>query len=132
MKPLPALFALVLCLALVTGAAASAAETQLAIPINGGNFVGTFTVADFANQDGQVLAQGILSGILQTGAGPVSVVKPIALFATIGQESCQILHLEVGPQDLDLLGLMVHLDGGVLDVTPRSGPGNSLGNLLNC
>jgi hypothetical protein len=123
----PAFVALVL-LTLAIGASPSAAEAQLAIPINGGNFVGTFTVADFANRDGQVLARGILSGILQTGTGPVSVVKPVALPATIGQASCQILHLEIGPQDLDLLGLMVHLDGGVLNATP----GNSLGNPPSC
>jgi len=44
--------------------------------------------------------------------------------------SCQILHLELGPLDLDLLGLQVHLDKVVLDITAQSGPGNLLGNLL--
>ena len=32
--------------------------------------------------------------------------------------------------DLNLLGLMVHLDRIVLDITAQSGPGNLLGNLL--
>jgi len=31
--------------------------------------------------------------------------------------SCRILHLELGPLDLDLLGLVVHLDRVVLDIT---------------
>jgi hypothetical protein len=44
--------------------------------------------------------------------------------------SCQILHLELGPLDLDLLGLVVHLDRVVLDITAEQGPGNLLGNLL--
>ena len=44
--------------------------------------------------------------------------------------TCQILHLELGPLDLNLLGLMVHLDKVVLDITAQSGPGNLLGNLL--
>ncbi len=44
--------------------------------------------------------------------------------------SCTILHLELGPLDLDLLGLQVHLDQVVLDITAQSGPGNLLGNLL--
>jgi hypothetical protein len=44
--------------------------------------------------------------------------------------SCEILHLELGPLDLDLLGLEVHLDQVVLDITAQSGPGNLLGNLL--
>src|SRR5829696_1215409 len=33
-------------------------------------------------------------------------------------------------QDLELLGLKVHLDKVVLDITAQSGPGNLLGNLL--
>jgi hypothetical protein len=45
-------------------------------------------------------------------------------------ETCPILHLELGPLDLDLLGLRVHLDRVVLDVTAVPGPGNLLGNLL--
>jgi hypothetical protein len=44
--------------------------------------------------------------------------------------TCPILHLELGPLDLDLLGLQVHLDRVVLDVTAVPGPGNLLGNLL--
>jgi hypothetical protein len=44
--------------------------------------------------------------------------------------TCQILHLELGPVDLNVLGLMVHLDRVVLDITAQSGPGNLLGNLL--
>jgi hypothetical protein len=44
--------------------------------------------------------------------------------------TCQILHLELGPLDLDVLGLVVHLDRVVLDITAQSGSGNLLGNLL--
>ena len=44
--------------------------------------------------------------------------------------TCQILHLELGPIDLDLLGLVVHVDKIVIDITAQSGPGNLLGNLL--
>lgn len=43
---------------------------------------------------------------------------------------CPILHLELGPLDLDLLGLRVQLNQVVLDVTAVPGPGNLLGNLL--
>src|SRR6185369_9776838 len=41
-----------------------------------------------------------------------------------------ILHLTLGPLDLNLLGLLVHLNQVVLDITAQSGPGNLLGNLL--
>lgn len=44
--------------------------------------------------------------------------------------SCPILHLDVGPLNLDLLGLQVHLNQVVLDVVAVPGPGNLLGNLL--
>jgi hypothetical protein len=44
--------------------------------------------------------------------------------------TCPILHLDLGPLDLDLLGLHVHLNEVVLDVTAIPGPGNLLGNLL--
>jgi hypothetical protein len=43
---------------------------------------------------------------------------------------CPILHLELGPLDLNLLGLRVQLNQVVLDVTAIPGPGNLLGNLL--
>ena len=43
---------------------------------------------------------------------------------------CPILHLELGPLDLNLLGLRVQLNQVVLDVTALPGPGNLLGNLL--
>ena len=43
---------------------------------------------------------------------------------------CPILHLELGPLDLNLLGLRVQLNQVVLDITAERGPGNLLGNLL--
>ena len=45
-------------------------------------------------------------------------------------EPCPILHLELGPLDLNLLGLRVELNQVVLDITAIPGPGNLLGNLL--
>ena len=44
--------------------------------------------------------------------------------------SCDILSLVLGPLDLDLLGLQVHLNQVVLDITAQTGAGNLLGNLL--
>ncbi len=43
---------------------------------------------------------------------------------------CPILHLTLGPLDLNLLGLRVQLNQVVLDITAIPGPGNLLGNLL--
>ena len=43
---------------------------------------------------------------------------------------CPILHLDLGPLDLNLLGLHVHLNEVVLDIEAIPGAGNLLGNLL--
>jgi hypothetical protein len=43
---------------------------------------------------------------------------------------CPILHLDLGPLDLNLLGLHVHLNQVVLDIEAIPGAGNLLGNLL--
>jgi hypothetical protein len=48
----------------------------------------------------------------------------------VQQASCEILDLVLGPLDLDLLGLVVHLDRVHLNITAEPGPGNLLGNLL--
>ncbi len=43
---------------------------------------------------------------------------------------CDILNLELGPIDLDLLGLVVTTSDICLDVYAQRGQGNLLGNLL--
>lgn len=111
-------------------ATASAAQsngltTAVAGTIGGVAQTGTLTISRFVRQAGQVLAVGNLSlGGVDLG----SVQVPVDLAATAG--SCPILHLVLGPLDLNLLGLTVHLNQVVLDITAHSGPGNLLGNLL--
>ena len=48
----------------------------------------------------------------------------------VSAASCDILNLVLGPLDLNLLGLEVHLNQVVLDIVAASGAGNLLGNLL--
>jgi len=48
----------------------------------------------------------------------------------VAASSCTILTLDLGPLDLNLLGLMIHLDEVVLNITAQQGAGNLLGNLL--
>lgn len=57
-----------------------------------------------------------------------SIAIPVNQAATTA--SREILHLELGPLDLNLLGLVIHLDRVVLDITAVPGSGNLLGNLL--
>jgi hypothetical protein len=105
---------------------------QLAIPVSAANFTGTFNLTRFANVGGIVNAIGTLVGTVTTPTGPVSIVRtiaiPVATQATTA--TCDVLHLELGPLDLNLLGLVVHLNQIVLDIDAQAGPGNLLGNLL--
>ena len=112
----------------------SAGTNAITVPISTTDVTGTFdgvlTITQFAVQNGQIVALGTLSGTLTTAAGVVSVVEDVVLPLLQATGSCPILHLELGPLDLNLLGVVVHLDKVVLDVTAQSGPGNLLGNLL--
>jgi hypothetical protein len=135
------------------GIGAGAAEAQsgggkITVPIHGTaaggqTLNGLFTITRFvAGQvDGQprALAVGTLVMPMTGPNGPTTVVQQIALpvgsgaaspAAAIAQVGCEILHLELGPLDLNLLGLAVHLDQVVLDITAVPGAGNLLGNLL--
>jgi hypothetical protein len=97
----------------------------------GGKFTGTFNIREFSVVNNQIVAVGTLTGTILTGAGNVigTVLRTIALPVIIGQAECDILHLELGPLDLDLLGLEVHLDRIVLDIDADP-TGGLLGQLL--
>jgi hypothetical protein len=125
---------------LFTGGSAIAAPPAPSVAIpdvtgtipGGGSFDGTFDITRIAVRNGELVAVGTLTGTLTDAAGAVigtvtdlAVNLPLAVTGT-----CDILHLTLGPLDLDLLGLVVHLDQVVLDITAESGPGNLLGNLL--
>jgi hypothetical protein len=62
------------------------------------------------------------------GSGAGAKVPGAAAAAPLG--SCDVLNLVLGPLDLNLLGLEVHLKKVVLDVIAVTGAGNLLGNLL--
>jgi hypothetical protein len=118
-------------------AAPPAAPAAISIPINTtdptGTFNGVLNITQFLAQNGQVNAVGTLTGTLTSATGVVTQITQDVVLPLIGAQqagSCTILHLELGPLDLNLLGVMVHLDKVVLDVTAQSGPGNLLGNLL--
>jgi hypothetical protein len=105
---------------------------------------GTFRIARFAAQNGKLVAVGTVTAAAPDGAGVVrtavtevavevmniSSVSDAPTGVLLQQVSCGILHLELGPLDLDVLGLVVHLDKVVLDISAEPGSGNLLGNLL--
>jgi hypothetical protein len=137
-KKFVVLTALLLGLLLVGSPVASAAAP--AIPVSGSainadgqtvNFAGTLNITKFAIQNNRLVAVGNLTGTLTnaiTGAVQ-SVLQNVAIPVTAATATCEVLHLELGPLDLTLLGLNVHLNKIVLDITATPG-GGLLGNLL--
>jgi len=121
-------------LALPSIASAQAKASPLNIPITGAGtgavFTGTFQLQKFATDQGQLVATGLLSGVVTSATGSTSVVRTVSLPAAIGDTTCGILHLDLGPLHLDILGLQVDLSRVILDITAQSGAGNLLGNLL--
>lgn len=129
-----------------------AAATPLTAPVTGsftdstgaaGVFSGTFAPTEFTATDTDVLATGTLTGTLTDAAGAdlgtvtQTVTTPVDLAnsgsgdaALAAAASCQILDLRLQPLDLNLLGLVVHLDTVHLNITAQTGSGNLLGNLL--
>src|SRR5205809_750644 len=117
--------------------AVAANSNPLNIPITGsgtaGTFNGTYTLTGFAMQNGQLVALGTVTGTVTSAAGVVTSIVQNAIVAAVSSTSsgsCTILHLVLGPINLNLLGLQVTTNQIVLDITAQSGPGNLLGNLL--
>jgi hypothetical protein len=107
---------------------------------NGRSVTGSFTPIKFIKRDGKVKVRGLLRGVVHQQNGSTrtfGVMRSMRVKSINGQPAsaralavCEILHLVLGPLDLDLLGLQVHLDRVVLNIDAQSGPGNLLGNLL--
>ncbi len=150
------IFLALLCL-FVGATGVFAKSGPLVLPVGGnfidssggtGTFTGQFALVEFAGDNNQVVANGFVSGVLTDSRGKVlgSVIRhvtmPVAVSSsasTTGRVSslsiealatCPILHLDLGPLSLNLLGLQVNLSQVVLDISAQSGPGNLLGNLL--
>jgi hypothetical protein len=112
----------------------------LSVPVTGtftdalggtGTFVGSVALQRFTVVNGVLSAVGTLTGTLTDSLGTVvgTVTQAITLPVSNISAVCEILHLELGPLDLTLLGLNVHLNQVVLDITATPG-GGLLGDLL--
>ena len=109
-----------------------------------GTVRGWFVPRRFETQSGKLFAVGRLHAILERQDGTVRGVENKQIRIKVKRiederlggpgarqlATCDILNLVLGPLDLDLLGLQVHLDRVVLNIVAVSGAGNLLGNLL--
>ncbi|HEX4698846.1 MAG TPA: hypothetical protein VH857_05735 [Actinomycetes bacterium] len=117
---------------------------------HGTTFAGHYSVNRFiTTSSGKTKAVGKLTGTLTKKNGTTrhvattGVRMPVrpaastvsgspAATGTVAPQvtGCQILNLVLGPLDLNLLGLVVHLDQVHLNITAVPGAGDLLGNLL--
>lgn len=111
---------------------------------NGRDVTGSFIPLKFVHRNHRLLVRGLVNGVVHQRNGHTSTfaqvrtirVKSIngtstrAGTAAAARARCNILRLVLGPLDLDLLGLQVHLNRVVLNIVAVSGAGNLLGNLL--
>jgi hypothetical protein len=130
----------------LAGAATTTGSSLTSAPVtgvahNGKKFSGHYTVTDFVTRGGKTYAVGTLTGklgqrsIRKTVDMPVGVVRSGGGILGAGKvaspaATCPILHLNLGPLNLNLLGLRVHLNEVILNIDAQSGPGLLLGNLL--
>jgi hypothetical protein len=113
---------------------------------------GVFIPRSFMTSGNKLLARGVLKGkVVRPGRDrhftrrgvliPVSSVngasaaparsRANAAFPPApGAGACNVLNLVLGPLDLNLLGLQVHLNQVVLNIVAQTGAGQLLGNLL--
>jgi hypothetical protein len=115
------------------------------VTADGVAFDGTFALKRFKERNGVLYAVGALKGTLGDKSLKQSVSLPVtgannevpAVDGLLQQQApiptpgaCDILTLNLGPLNLDLLGLRVALDPINLLIEAIPGAGNLLGNLL--
>jgi len=109
----------------------------------GGTFTGSFSIMRFEARNNTIFAVGMVSGAI-SGPAPIArtgISGPLTLQVTatsggphaargaivLAQATCDVLHLQLGGDMLNLLGLQVALSPVTLDLTGGTGP---LGNLV--
>ena len=113
---------------------------------DGSKVTGSFTPLKFIDKGGKQQVKGVVDGVVTHADGSKETFTALRTLqvkkingkslsgltsrSAPGMAACDILHLVLGPLDLDLLGLQVHLDKVVLDIVAATGAGNLLGNLL--
>lgn len=112
---------------------------------DGRRVAGTFTPESFSVSNGKLVTTGDLRLVVRGKGKQVRRTVQDVTFTAVRAKApalamsngmsaaapaCNVLSLVLGPLDLDLLGLEIHLDRVVLDIVAQSGAGNLLGNLL--
>jgi hypothetical protein len=142
-----------------TGVAAAQdgpARLSQVVPISGKStngkqqFTGTYTIERFISKGGKLYSVGTVKGkagkkkvtkdnvrlpatvanASNPAAAQAAQVPPLPLPPLPAGNACSILSLDLGPINLNLLGLVVRTNQIQLRIDAVQGPGNLLGNLL--
>ena len=138
----------------VAGAQEGPARLTQVVPISGkstkGNkqFSGTYTIDRFIAKGGKLYSVGTVTGKLgskkvtkdnvrlpatvanASAPAKASQIPPLPLPPLPTGNACAILSLDLGPINLNVLGLVVRTNQIQLRIDAVQGPGNLLGNLL--
>jgi hypothetical protein len=111
-------------------------------------FTGTYTIDKFIAKGGKIYSVGTVKGKVgskkvtkdnvqvpaavanATAPAKAAQVPPLPLPPLPAGNACSILSLDLGPINLNLLGLVVRTNQIQLRIDAVQGPGNLLGNLL--
>ena len=110
-------------------AAVAPAATTLPVTglVNGLPFTGSLSNLTASVVNGVLQVSGTITGTGLPAAGTPFTAPITSLVPTA---ACTILTLDLGPLNLNVLGLVIDLAPVMLDVTAVPGAGNLLGNLL--
>lgn len=115
-----------------TQAVAAQKPAATTLPVTGTLADGTAFTGALSNLNTKVV-DGVLTltGTI-TGTGLPAAGAPFSapIEDAAATQGCKVLTLDLGPLNLDLLGLVIDLAPVSLDITAVPGPGNLLGNLV--
>lgn len=122
------------------GSAGAQVPTRVVVPVtgtlsDGGTFEGRIINPDVSYESATdtLLISGLLRGRATQSDGTTERIRQeftTRLSVSQQQEECEILDLDIGRINLDLLGLVVNIAPIHINVTAVPGAGNLLGNLL--
>jgi hypothetical protein len=98
---------------------------RVAVPVTGaagaGAFSGTLQLLRLAADDGDLTAVGLVTGVLTTTTGVVSMARTVRLPALLSGASSRLLQLDLGALTLDILWWRIDFGRIVVEIATEPG-----------